>query len=155
MIPVKAFNDNGQGTYADVIRGLDWVHSNRSRYNIRVVNLSFSAPPQSHYWDDPINQAVMELWRSDLVVVASAGNTGPDPMTIGVPGNLPYIITVGAMTDRYTPADPSDDRLASFSAAGPTYEGRGGPRNLDSLLRWDPDQREGVWNATEETELSC
>ena len=31
---------------------------------------------------------------------------------------------------------------------------RGGPRNLDRLLRWDPDQGEGVWNATEETELS-
>jgi len=34
-------------------------------------------------------------------------------------------------------------------------EKRGGPRNSDSLLRWDPDQGEGVWNATEETELSC
>ena len=33
--------------------------------------------------------------------------------------------------------------------------GRGGPRNSDSLLRWDPDQGEGVWNATEATELSC
>ncbi len=33
--------------------------------------------------------------------------------------------------------------------------GRGGPRNSDRLLRWDPDQEEGVWNATEETELSC
>ena len=22
---------------------------------------------------------------------------------------------------------------------------RGGPRNWDSLLRWDPDQGEGVW----------
>ena len=32
---------------------------------------------------------------------------------------------------------------------------RGGPRNSDRLLRWDPDQGEGVWNATEETELSC
>ena len=32
---------------------------------------------------------------------------------------------------------------------------RGGPRISDSLLRWDPDQEEGVWNATEETELSC
>ena len=31
---------------------------------------------------------------------------------------------------------------------------RGGPRNSDSLLRWDPDQGEGVWHATEETELS-
>ena len=31
---------------------------------------------------------------------------------------------------------------------------RGGPRNSDRLLRWDPDQGEGVWHATEETELS-
>ena len=30
---------------------------------------------------------------------------------------------------------------------------RGGPRNSDSLLRWNPDQGEGVWHATEETEL--
>ena len=33
-------------------------------------------------------------------------------------------------------------------------EGRGGPRNSDRLLRWDPDQGEGVWHATEETAFS-
>jgi hypothetical protein len=44
-------------------------------------------------------------------------------MTIGVPGNNPYVITVGAMSDNYTPADPADDILASFSTAGPTVEG--------------------------------
>ena len=44
-------------------------------------------------------------------------------MTIGVPGNVPYIITVGAFTDNFTPADPFDDYLASFSSAGPTVEG--------------------------------
>ena len=32
---------------------------------------------------------------------------------------------------------------------------RGGPRNSDSWLRWDPDPGEGVWHATEETELPC
>ncbi len=30
---------------------------------------------------------------------------------------------------------------------------RGGPRISDRLLRWDPDQREGVWNVPKETEL--
>jgi subtilisin family serine protease len=65
----------------------------------------------------------MRAWQAGIVVVASAGNTGPDPMTIGVPGNTPYIITVGAMTDNYTPGDPTDDVLASFSSAGPTAEG--------------------------------
>ena len=64
----------------------------------------------------------MRVWQAGIVVVASAGNTGPGPMTIGVPGNVPYVITVGAMTDSYTPGDPSDDRLTTFSAAGPTAE---------------------------------
>ena len=122
LIDVKAFDANGMGSYADVIRGLQWVLDNRVAYDIRVLNLSFSAPPRSHYWDDPINQAVMQLWKAGVVVVASAGNTGPAPMTIGVPGNLPYVVTVGAMTDDYSPTNGSDDRLTSFSSAGPTYE---------------------------------
>ena len=44
-------------------------------------------------------------------------------MTIDVPGNVPYVITTGALTDNYTPYNLTDDRLASFSSAGPTYEG--------------------------------
>jgi serine protease AprX len=44
-------------------------------------------------------------------------------MTIGVPGNNPYVITVGAFTDSYTPFDWNDDYLAPFSAAGPTLDG--------------------------------
>jgi len=123
LVVVKAFDEHGEGTYGDVIRSLDWVLQNHARLNIRMLNLSFSASPQSHYWDDPINQAVMRLWQEGIVVVASAGNTGPDPMTIGVPGNLPYVVTVGAMTDSYTPDDRSDDRLTWFTAAGPTHEG--------------------------------
>ena len=91
--------------------------------NIRILNLSFGAPATSHYWNDPVNQAVMAVWKSGIIVVASAGNRGPEPMSIGVPGNVPYIITVGAMTDSFTPQDITDDRLASFSAAGPTIEG--------------------------------
>jgi len=122
LVYVQAFGADGSATYLNVITGLNWILNNRAKYNIRVLNLSFSATPRSYYWDDPVNQAVMKLWQAGVVVVASAGNDGPTPMTIGVPGNTPYIITVGAMTDNYT-ADPSDDKLASFSSAGPTYEG--------------------------------
>jgi serine protease AprX len=88
-----------------------------------VVNLSFGAKPQSCYWNDPIDQAVMKLWRAGIVVVASAGNFDPFAQSIAVPGNTPYVITVGAMTDNYTPNDPTDDGIASFSSAGPTCEG--------------------------------
>ena len=102
---------------------MDWVVQNKDAYGIRVLNLSFSAGVVSHYWDDPLNQAVMAAWRAGIVVVTSAGNAGPDPMTVGVPGNVPYVISVGALSDSSTPSNPDDDTLASFSAAGPTVEG--------------------------------
>ncbi|MFN8095277.1 MAG: S8 family peptidase [Vicinamibacteria bacterium] len=123
LVSVRAFDANGQASYASVIRGISWVVANAKTYNIRVMNLSFAAPPRSYYWEDPLNQAVMKAWKAGIVVVASAGNGGPNPMTIGVPGNVPYVVTVGAMTDRNTPSVGTDDVLASFSAAGPTYEG--------------------------------
>ncbi len=123
LVTIRAFGGDGSGYYSDVIRGIDWAVRNKDRYGIRVLNMSFSATPVSHYWDDPLNQAVMAAWQAGIVVVASAGNDGPDPMTIGVPGNVPYIITVGAMTDNYTASVVDDDRLASFSSTGPTLEG--------------------------------
>jgi serine protease AprX len=123
LVSVQAFDELGQGSYADVIRAIDWVVANKATHNIRVLNLSFSAEPRSHYWDDPINQAVMVAWQQDIVVVAAAGNRGPAAMTIGVPGNVPYVVTVGAMTDNYTEDDQGDDFVASFSSAGPTHEG--------------------------------
>src|SRR6185312_1819982 len=123
LVSIRAFDAQGRGSYSSVIRGIEWAVQNRNAYRIRVLNLSLGAAPQSRYWDDPLNRAVTRAWQAGLVVVASAGNTGPGPQTITVPGNVPYVITVGAMTDNYTPANPADDRLASFSAAGPTYEG--------------------------------
>src|SRR6267154_3764785 len=123
LVEVRAFDGTGAGRYVDVIAGLNWIVQNRVKYNIRVLNLSFGAEPQSYYWDDPLNQAVMAAWKAGIVVVVAAGNDGPGPMTINVPGNVPYVITVGALTDNNTPYSYADDRLASFSSTGPTFEG--------------------------------
>jgi serine protease AprX len=123
FIIVRAFNANGEGSYSSVISGLNWIVAHQGKYNIRVVNLSLGAPPQSTYWNDPLNQAVMKAWAAGIVVVVAAGNSGPDPQTIEVPGNVPYVITVGAMTDNYTPWEPSNWKLTTFSSTGPTYEG--------------------------------
>ncbi len=105
LVSVKAFGASGQGTYSDVIRGIDWVVSNKAAYGTRVLNLSISATPISWYFDDPLAQAAMAAWQAGIVVVTSAGNGGPSPMSIGVPGNVPYVITAGAMSDALTPGD--------------------------------------------------
>jgi serine protease AprX len=122
FVSVRVLDGNGMGTYADVLRGLNWVVQNKDRYNVRVLNMSMYATPVAPYWVDPYNLAVMAAWKAGIVVVASAGNDGPEPLSVGVPGNTPYIITVGAFTDNYTPNNFGDDYIPEFSAAGPTLD---------------------------------
>ena len=123
LVSVRALDSNGAGVYSDVISAVQWVIAQRLRYGIRVLNLSLGAPPSGPYWQDPLNQAVMAAWASGIVVVTAAGNRGPDALTIDAPGDVPYVITVGAVTDDYYPLQPKQYRLASFSSAGPTFEG--------------------------------
>jgi serine protease AprX len=123
LVGVRVLNEQGAGTYETVISGLQWVIENKERYDIRVVNLSLVSPVQSPYWADPLDQAVTAAWAHGLTVVAAAGNSGPAAMTITVPGNNPYVITVGAFTDNFTPSNWNDDYIAPFSAAGPTLDG--------------------------------
>ena len=52
--------------------------------------------------------------------MASVGNSGPDPITVGAPANIPYIIGVGAYTDSWTPNVATDDFVPLFSSQGPT-----------------------------------
>ena len=123
LVGVRVLDREGAGTYERVIQGIQWVLDHQAEYNIRVMNLSLVSPVQSPYWADPLNQAVMQAWSAGIVVVAAAGNGGSGSMSVGVPGNNPYVITVGAFTDNYTPLDWSDDYIAPFSAAGPTLDG--------------------------------
>jgi serine protease AprX len=122
LVAVRVLNEEGAGSYADVLKGIDWVVRNKDRYNIRVLNVSMYSIPVAPYWADPYNLAVMAAWEAGIVVVASAGNTGPEAMSVGVPGNTPYVITVGAFTDHRTPSDFGDDYIPNFSASGPTLD---------------------------------
>lgn len=123
IVTVKAFDRTGEAGFLDIIRGVQWVVEHREQFNIRVLNLSFASRPRWPYYDDPVNQAVMRAWEAGIVVIAAAGNEGPEPMTIGAPGNLPYVITVGAITDSWTETDRRDDYLPDFSSRGPTPSG--------------------------------
>lgn len=119
LVIARALDADGSGSYADVIAAIDWIVENKENYAIRVLNLSLYAPVGGYYWQDPLNQAVMRAWQAGIVVVTVAGNDGPDAGTITAPGNVPYVITVGALTSgRYT--ESGRDELADYSARGPT-----------------------------------
>jgi hypothetical protein len=119
LIVVKAFGSDGNAGFLDLVRGIQWVVERREALNIRILNLSFAARPRWPYWEDPVNQALLRALKAGIFVVAAAGNEGPEPMTIGSPGNLPYLLTVGAFTDSWTEST-RDDYIPDFSSRGPT-----------------------------------
>jgi len=117
IVDVRVLSSTGSGRISSVVRGIEWVLAHRVAYNIRVINLSFGAPTPTSYRTDPMSAAVEIAWRRGLVVVAAAGNSGPNRDTVASPGIDPYVITVGAADDHGT-VTPRDDTLAPFSSWG-------------------------------------
>jgi serine protease AprX len=123
LVAVKVLDREGFAHVLEIVRAIQWVVDNREKYGIRVLNLSFAQKPRWPYWEDPVDQAAMMAWAGGIAVVAAAGNDGPGLETIGSPGNLPYLITVGAVTDSWTPQTRDDDYIPDFSSRGPTPSG--------------------------------
>jgi serine protease AprX len=137
ILNARVSGDEGMSTEADVVEALGWILANKSRYGVRVVNLSLNSSVMQSYHTSPLCAAAEVLWFNGLVVVVSAGNNGT--ASLYPPANDPFVITVGATDDRGT-VTLSDDTLASFSAYGTSETGSVKPevvapgRNIVSLL---------------------
>ncbi|NQZ12917.1 MAG: S8 family serine peptidase, partial [Algicola sp.] len=66
LVSVQAFDQHGQSNYSTVLNALDFIIANKDTYGIDVLNLSFSANAITHYWNDPINRAVMRAWEAGI-----------------------------------------------------------------------------------------
>ena len=76
IVSLKVLDANGKGTISNIIAALDWVATNATTYNIRVVNMSVGAAIHESYWTDPLTLAAKRVDRPGIVVVAAAGNIG-------------------------------------------------------------------------------
>jgi outer membrane protein assembly factor BamB len=123
LINVRVLDNDGNGSYANVIAGIQYIVENKAQLGVRVMNLSLSAQATMPYFVDPINRAVEQAWASGIVVLAAAGNSGPGAETVTVPGNDPYVITVGAVNTRRTPGYWANDVILTWSGNGPTADG--------------------------------
>lgn len=126
LISVRVLDEQGGGRVSTVIKGLEWTVLHRKELGIRVVVMALSAPTAGSYLDDPLAAAAEMAWQSGLVVVAAAGNTGPNAGSVGTPGIDPLVLTVGSTDEQGTPA-VGDDTLAWFSSRGPTTDGTAKP----------------------------
>lgn len=124
IVNLRVLDENGSATDSQVIAAIHQAISLKSKYNIRVINLSLGRGVFESYKLDPLCQAVEQAWKSGIVVVVAAGNNGRYLQTLGYatvtsPGNDPYVLTVGSMKPMGTP-DRTDDQIASYSSKGPT-----------------------------------
>ncbi|RTR37238.1 S8 family peptidase [Shewanella canadensis] len=92
---------------------------------VQVLNYSVGGGA-SNPWYDTDAQAFLSAREAGIHVATSAGNSGPEPETIGSPGNAPWITTVAAYThDRsFTDKDISfsggDISLSNLTGKGAT-----------------------------------
>lgn len=117
LIPIKALNEEGNGTTSDILAAMQWTINNCRLYHIKVINLSLGVSTDSSYEEDPLIKGANAAVQHGLTVVAAAGNNGPDRCTINSPATSPYVISVGAADFASSPS------VASFSSRGPTPAG--------------------------------
>ncbi|MDQ3618306.1 MAG: S8 family serine peptidase [Pseudomonadota bacterium] len=124
---------SGAGLFIlDTLGGFDYALTHQAQYNIRVISNSFGSTSDvgtAFDPDHPTNIATKRLADRGVIVVFSAGNSGPGEATIT--GNFkkaPWVIAAAA--------GDKQGRLAGFSSRG--ENGRGGTVVIDGeTLRWE------------------
>lgn len=117
MIALKVLEKDGGGQTECVIRGLQWVLAHHEKLQIRILNFSVGfLPGAMDYEQRTIMELLEELWDEGVTVVTAAGNNGPAPGSVTVPGISRKVITVGASDDQET----LRKKKGGYSGRGPT-----------------------------------
>lgn len=112
IISIKVLDDDGHGTTWSVLKGLALAQEKGAH----IVNLSIGSKGTLNDGRSILSNAVNKLVDTNIAVVVSAGNSGPDESSITVPADAEGALTVGACS--------KERELAEFSSRGPTLDGR-------------------------------
>lgn len=121
LVGLKVVDANSQSSLGLIADAIQWAVDHRAEYGIRVINLSIGSPdPACPDGTDVASKAVDAAVDAGLVVIAAAGNSGPDACTVKAPAAARGALAVGALSD---PA-AGGFALSWFSSRGPTADGR-------------------------------
>ena len=101
---LKVLSSAGSGVWSSVIAALDWCVANQ----IAVANVSLGS---TSYPGGSVEAAFWNAQQAGVVIVASAGNSGPGVDTVNYPGKFSSVIAVGSID--YT------SNASTFSSTGP------------------------------------
>jgi serine protease AprX len=99
LVVVKVMDRDGACYLSDAIKALDWCLENKDKYGIKVVSFSVGGEGPAD-GNSLLDLACNKMVDKGLVVCVAAGNSGPDPKSIVIPGDSDRVITVGAIDNR-------------------------------------------------------
>jgi serine protease AprX len=113
---------SGRITSQNIQDGLEWVLENRTKYGIRVVNVSAGGDDENSYLHDSLCETVEFAVREGLTVVCAVGNAGHMPNhPVYPPASSPSTIAVGGLDDKNS---INRARRGMYrSSFGPTIDG--------------------------------
>ncbi|MUT65554.1 S8 family peptidase [Paenibacillus sp. NEAU-GSW1] len=104
LYAVKALDSSGAGYVSDIIDGIEWCIRN----NMDIINMSFGL--ESGDSSETLRNSIKKAVGKGIVVIASAGNSGPNNGALDEPAAFPETISVAATT--------KTNRIANFSSRG-------------------------------------
>ncbi|MFC4076933.1 S8 family peptidase [Salinithrix halophila] len=110
LYAIKVLDKRGMGTLTSLIHGIDWGIDN----GMHILNLSLSG---GRTVSAGLARAIQAATNRGILVVVAAGNSGNasgSGDTVQVPGRLPSVVAVAALTRK--------NRRASFSSTGPSLD---------------------------------
>lgn len=113
LMSAKVLLGDGTGYSSWVIRGIEWSVTNGAD----IILLPFSTLGLP---GDPLSQAIHRAVEEGVMVIAAAGDRGPNHMTVMSPGESLAALTVGAL-------DIQTWSVPDFSSRGPTFDMRTKP----------------------------
>ncbi len=110
LIDIKVVGGFGKASLADVVRGVEEAIG----LGAKVINLSLGALIECCH--SALRDVIAAAAARGAIVVAAAGNYGPEPNTVACPGMVPDAVAVGSVCMRVARGE-----AAWFSSRGPSY----------------------------------
>ncbi len=129
LFAVKALNNYGQGNYSWIISAIIWC----VRKKMDVINMSLGGPGPVQALQNACDYAS----QKNVLIVAAAGNSGPNDDTVGYPARYDSVISVSAID--------ASGNISNFSSRGHQVDLAAPGVNILSTL---PGNRYGIKNGT-------
>ena len=118
LVVIKVMDRDGACYLSDALKALDWCLENKDRYGIKVVSFSVGGENPSD-GSSLLDEACDKMVEKGLIMCVAAGNSGPSPSSIVIPGDAQNVITVGAID--------GSGSIFDLSSRGPTANGETKP----------------------------